>query len=276
MAVEAENMTYDDLKEVTDGLTLRSIPATVSPELPRGCFDWLAFPKDELNLSECPMVHFYDVIVGYQGEIDFHVLGTMYKNAIEKHDLQLLPSPFGLKNQVPGNAQMQIVFLKDVDGHHAILKHCSFPDKIKPILVKSLIHGTPYRAKWMTQNPKVGRKVLQYCLESLGGRQFKCFELSSQATRKPGKASAFEEKDDEEIDAGFDYILKCGPRSSSEMAQLRWQTKAIRKSDSPIFGWPTALVDKALRNLASDGALARKEFHWPIPLTMRPELERAP
>ena len=24
MAVEAENMTYDDLKEVTDGLTLRS------------------------------------------------------------------------------------------------------------------------------------------------------------------------------------------------------------------------------------------------------------
>ena len=39
---------------------------------------------------------------------------------------------------------------------------------------------------------------------------------------------------------------------------------AIRKPD---FGWPTALVDKALRNLASDGALARKEFHWPIPRT---------
>ena len=61
--------------------------------------------------------------------------------------------------------------------------------------------------------------MLQYFLESLGGRQFKCFELSSQATRKPGKASANEEKDDEEIDAGFDYILECGPRSSSEMAQ---------------------------------------------------------
>ena len=86
-------MTYDDLKEVTDGLTLRSIPATVSPELSRGSFDWLAFPKDELNSSESPMVHFYDVIFGYQGEIDFHALGTSYKNAIEKHDLQQLPSP---------------------------------------------------------------------------------------------------------------------------------------------------------------------------------------
>jgi hypothetical protein len=39
------------------------------------------------------MVHFYDVIFGYQGEIDFHALGTSYKNAIEKHDLQQLPSP---------------------------------------------------------------------------------------------------------------------------------------------------------------------------------------
>jgi hypothetical protein len=53
----------------------------------------LAFPKDELNSSESPMVHFYDVIFGYQGEIDFHALGTSYKNAIEKHDLQQLPSP---------------------------------------------------------------------------------------------------------------------------------------------------------------------------------------
>ena len=84
MAVEAENMTYHDLKEVTDGPTLCSIPATVSPDLPRRCFHWLAFPKDELNSSQCPMVHFYDVIVGYQGEIDFHALGTRYKNAIEK------------------------------------------------------------------------------------------------------------------------------------------------------------------------------------------------
>ena len=44
--------------------------------------------------------------------------------------------------------------------------------------------------------------MLQYCLESLRGRQFKRFVLSSQAARKPGKASAFDEKDTEEIDAG--------------------------------------------------------------------------
>lgn len=36
---------------------------------------------------------------------------------------------------------------------------------------------------------------------------------------------------------------------------------------STIFSWPQALVEKALRNLSSDGVLAKKEYSWPIPLT---------
>ena len=60
------------------------------------------------------MVHFYDTIVGYQCEIDVHAQGTVYKNAIENHDLQLLLLLVGLKNQVRGIVQMQIVTLKDL------------------------------------------------------------------------------------------------------------------------------------------------------------------
>ena len=183
MPLEAEDMTYDDLKEVTEGLTLRSIPASVSPELPRGSFEWDAFPKDDFNTSESPMVHFYDIIFGYENAIDFDALGKAYKNACDRHDLQLLPDPFGLKKQVSPDTRMQIVILKDTDSNHAILKHMTCPEKVKPNMVRSLVYGTPYRAKWMTQNPKVGRKVLQYCLEGLGGRQFKCFELSSAAVQ---------------------------------------------------------------------------------------------
>lgn len=37
--------------------------------------------------------------------------------------------------------------------------------------------------------------------------------------------------------------------------------------NSPIYGWPLSLVEKSLRCLSSDGALARKEFDWPFPLT---------
>ena len=96
----------------------------------------------------------------------------------------------------------------------------------------------------------------------------KLFDLQSFATSK-SSSSRFEEKTDDEIDAGFDFFQNDGPRSSSEMAQLRWMTKAIKNPGSPIFGWPTVLVEKALRKLATDGALAKKEYQWPIPLTSR-------
>ena len=121
----------------------------------------------------------------------------------------------------------------------------------------------------MKSNPKVGRKILQYCFENLGGHAFRCFDLSSQATRRGQSKTSmpFEDKEDAEIHEGFDYILRTAPRSSCEMAQLRWQTKELRNKSSPIFGWPGALISQALRNLSSDGALAKKEPHWPIPLS---------
>lgn len=43
--------------------------------------------------------------------------------------------------------------------------------------------------------------------------------------------------------------------------------KNLKNKDSTIFSWPQALVEKALRNLSSDGVLAKKEYSWPIPLT---------
>ena len=121
----------------------------------------------------------------------------------------------------------------------------------------------------MAANPKVSRKILQYCFENLGGRAFTCFDLSSQATRKGATKSniPFEDKDDEEIDQGFEHILRKAQRSTSEMAQLKWQTKELRSKDSSIFGWSPALVGQALRSVLSDEALARKEANWPIPLT---------
>ena len=97
-------------------------------------------------------------------------------------------------------------------------------------------------------------------------RDTKLQMVTLQATA-PRKQAAFEELEDEDLDAGFDFLSKHGPRSGSDLQQLRWQTKELREKDSPVFGWPQAPVDKALRTLSSDGALARKEFDWPLPLT---------
>ena len=44
-------------------------------------------------------------------------------------------------------------------------------------------------------------------------------------------------------------------------------TKNLKSPTSPSYQWPNSLVEKTLKNMATDGALAKKEFPWPIPLT---------
>ena len=49
--------------------------------------------------------------------------------------------------------------------------------------------------------------------------------------------------------------------------QLRWMTKSLKAPTSPIYQWPNSLLEKALRNMATDAALAKEKFVWPILLT---------
>ena len=102
----------------------------------------------------------------------------------------------------------------------------------------------------------------------MGGRQFRCLDLSAEVSNGK-KARAFDELEDEDLDRGFDFLTQKAPRSASDLQQLRWQTKELRKSSSPIFGWPQGLLQNALRLLTSEGARARKEFEWPLPLTAK-------
>ena len=74
---------------------------------------------------------------------------------------------------------------------------------------------------------------------------------------------------EEEIDAGFQHIKDKGPRSSSNLQQLIWRTKNIVNKSSPIFGWHSGLVQEALRNLATDGCFAMKEYGWHVCLTRK-------
>ena len=192
-------------------------------------------------------------------------LERKYKDAILNKDLQLLPAPFGLRSKVQSDCKIQIVLSGFAEGSYIIIKHIIFPQESKLSVVKKLVYGTVYRPLFM-HVPTVGRKILQYCLHNMGCTHLRCFDLAADApTAKTRKV--FDDLEDEGLDQGFDFILKHAPRSFCDLAQLRWQTKELRKSTSPIFGWPQNLVQQALRQLSSEGALARKEFAWPLPLT---------
>ena len=90
-------------------------------------------------------------------------------------------------------------------------------------------------------------------LEQLGGNQFRRFSLSVEKRKViTGRPPANEE----EQDAGWDYIIQHGGRDKGNLKQLRWIHRNINRDGSPIHGWNKKLVQKALGSLANDGTMA--------------------
>lgn len=264
----ADDMAFEDFKTQCAGLICRNLTAAeVTPEQLPGHFNCINFPVQDITPQDKLLVHCFDVIMEYQMPIDFDALIPLYKRSHELGDVSMLPPPFGLKDATSVEAQIQFVVSKHEDGSYSIFKHFIFPHKVMASVFKQMAFGRPKKAMFMSQEAKLGRKIVQYCLERMGGRCFKFSELTSQGMPSKVKAVPFEDKDDEEIDKGFDYLSKFGPRSGAQNQQLRWMTKTLKNKDSPLYGWPQALVEKALHNLTNEGVFAKKEFSWPLPLT---------
>ncbi|CAE7703323.1 unnamed protein product [Symbiodinium sp. CCMP2592] len=266
MARAAEDLSYEDLQKTVDPMVCRPVTSPAILHLPAGIFTPMTLPLQEMGPSDNPSIHVFDVIPSHAETIDFRDLEAKYKLAVLNLDLSLLPAPFCPRQSVPKDTKLQIFIVPTSDEKHYIIKHFVFASKCKACFFLASVYGKAHIYRWRAANPKVGKKILQYTLENLGCYQFKVFDLQTFSAAK-NTNTRFEDKTDEEVDAGFDYIATEGPRSSSEMQQLRWMTKAIKNTSSPIFNWPNSLVEKALRNLATDGALAKKIEEWPIPFT---------
>ena len=263
----AEDLTFEQMKIAVTPLVCRALPQPVSLQLPLGIYNPLILPITLLHIHDNPLVNMFDVISNHSRDIDFAQLEKAFVDANSISNFSQLPEPFGFKGELPKGTKMQIFIYPRRDGGHHIIKHFVCTLKCKPKIFNSGVYGQAYVYNWRSTDAKVGKKIIQYTLENLGGRQYKIFDLVSYTTPAKSAQSRFEDKDDEEIDKGFDFIQSDAPRSTTEMAHLRWMTKNLKNPASPIFQWPSGLVEKALGNLARDGALAKKEYDWPIPLT---------
>ena len=215
MAVAPEDMSFEQLEAVCDGYMCRALPAPyVSAALPRGSWNHVNFPMIEIQDGENPMVHFLEVVAGYTMQTSFEDLGLHYKRAITHQDLQLLPHPFGPKIAVASQVKMQLVIVEEDDGTATVFKHYMFPNKAKASFVKNLAFGTLYKPSFMSQKPTVGKKILQYCLQNMGGRQFRCFDLSTETAASQAKLKAFEELDDDALECGFEFLRKMRPEAA--------------------------------------------------------------
>ena len=78
------------------------------------------------------MVRFFGIIRGHAQWEWLALIGPQVQEAIQKTEVKILPKPFGLKQQVANNVQLQTAVIKDVETHHTIPKHVAFPAKMRP------------------------------------------------------------------------------------------------------------------------------------------------
>ena len=144
-----------------------------------------------------------------------------------------MPEPFGFKENVPRGTKMQICIFPRPDSGYTIIKHIMFKESVKVSLLQKLFYGAMHRRTFV--HPKIGNKVWQYAFEALGCHQCRCMGNCMEAT-KTAQKNDFNDKTDEEVDAGFDHILNHAPRAKNGLKQLRWQTKELKNKDGPLVG----------------------------------------
>ena len=132
MAIQAQDLTYDDLVKVVEPLVCKALA---------GIFDPVTLPLLEMSASDNPSVHLFDVITSYRPSIDFRDLDSKYKQAIINNDLDLLPEPFRSKVQLPKDTKLQIFIFPCSNGCHYIVKHFIFSTKCKPNVFMEAVYG---------------------------------------------------------------------------------------------------------------------------------------
>jgi hypothetical protein len=225
--MRAEDMSYEDLKAATEGWCVRDCDPKPLPLRP-GVFTPVILPMGEVGQNENEKVHWIDYIKEYTGDINHNALANAYVKALKEDNFTEVPEPFGFKSSVPPGTKMQINVYPAGDGNSAyIIKQCIFKNKLKPAVFRQLAYGTPYKLTF--EHPKVGVRIWQYAFQNLGGYLYLCKELSAEATNKESKNNAvnLSDKDDAEIDEGFEYIKKHADGMSGVKALL-WQTKALK------------------------------------------------
>ena len=179
--------------------------------------------------------------------------------------LERVARPFSTPSVPTFAYKLQLFILLQPKGNYTVLKHFYLPsEKVKAVAVLPFIRGKGYEVSWGS-NIKNTRQAFQFMLEQMGGMQYRTNCLTAEKKRPAAKGPL--SKNEEDLDAGFDYILKGGNRNKAELGQPRWVVKEIANESNPIYGWHKGLVQEALTQLATDGTLAKTVTTFPLTIS---------
>ena len=179
---------------------------------------------------------------------DFEVALAQFQGG----DQANLPEFFALKEPYEESFRMQAFLIKPTQSDHKtyLLKHLNFGKKLDVRKIKALCVGE-LRTLDYGGNFRAGLPAFQTQVLQVQGIAIVNCELE-EAPKKNVPAK----KAPSDLQVGFDYIRKEGPRTNCNNKQTEWTEIEIHRPDSPIFGWSAGLVEKSLKGYASSNVFA--------------------
>lgn len=250
-AHQPENQGFVEAVEATKHLLLRDVGQHVAVgPMPRGTVNPSHLPLKQITDKDViPIKHFFDVCYDCPAP-NYDMLGPIIRDKAWAE----LPAPFSLKSRFPIDYDVQFFIYPQEANGFTIVKHYCCNEKVKPSLVIPFVQGTAFEVRW-SGNIRTARKALQFMLEQMGGMQYRLHSLVAQVFKSSSK-NAPKEKSEEELQAGFQFIIDEGERDKGNLKQLLWIQTHISKQGCPIFGWREGLVQRALDNLSNDTTMA--------------------
>ena len=251
MAADPMTLAVEATKLLTHFKLKKHVPRSVQDgsytptDLPTSGFEGVG-PLAKLS-------HFIDIIVDFPGDIPKE---TVVKPC-QDEEYDKLPSPLCLAAASPCKYAMQLYFVPKDDGRHCVVKHVRLNDKQTAGLVQTMCHGIAYRIVWGVHE-KVGVKALTHMLNNLSGWQVRLWSFDAA-----DKEEAKEFLDDQQVDAGFDFLEQEVPKIPKKQL-LRYQTKWLNSPGSPIFKWNIGLVEKIIKQMKEGGVLACIQNYCPV------------
>ena len=265
MIRDGSDITLQDALDATNSLVLRTLKKPNIVDGPRGIVDPTHLPIEPFNERTTKVKHTFDIV----GEVKFgYETKEKLGSFVRKGGSYNLPEPFGFRQSPDIPAQLQFAVLPTVEPEKFVLvKHLITEEQVKASFMQKLCYGTPHYVNWGGCAKNL-RKALHYMFEKMGGYQVVHYSLqaSVNASSSDSKGTFFQSLSDDDIDKGFDFIQKHGPRTHHCNTQLRWIAKQLSSEESLVAQWPERLIKEALRNLMTDGVLALPVADFPLTL----------
>jgi len=218
-------------------------------------------PKSKKSFKE-----FFQVIRNVS-DVDVAAIRSVMSEASPKY--AHLPASVRPRDALGDSCVLQLVLEKSAHASWTVLKFYHSTVSIPMGLAKTLCNNNVLTIDYkICSNSDVVKKGFMKMLSKIPGDQWLTQEVVDKPqiqrhTSKDGDNKTWN-PDEEELRCGIAYINEHAPLANAHNEQYLWVLLNIRDEASPLYGWPSAVVQKACANRSSGNCQSEPEWFFPL------------